>query len=268
MKRNLCLLAALVVSFTFITGCTKIQARVKIREANDFYGKEQYAEALKSYKEAKAIDPDFPDLDRMIGYCYIGLFQPEDASAENQRIADQAIDSLQTYLKARPDDQIARDALVNLFLNANRIDQAIGYFEEYLKSHPADLNAVKSIAALWAKKGDFDKALVWYRKITLLESANPEAFYTFGVVCYEKVAKDPPQDVTKRLSYIEQGKEALTRATQLKQDYFEAIVYLNLLYREQAKVETDPAKQQQLIATAETYRNRAMEIARTRKKTG
>ncbi|MHB0970912.1 MAG: hypothetical protein ACYC60_14255 [Thermoanaerobaculia bacterium] len=51
----------------------------------------------------------------------------------------------------------------------------------------------------------------------------------------------------------------------MNKDYFEAIVYMNLLYREEAKIETDPIKQQELVAQADVYRNRAMEINRQRK---
>ena len=52
---------------------------------------------------------------------------------------------------------------------------------------------------------------------------------------------------------------------QLRPDYFDAIVYLNLLLRQQANIETDPVKQQELIAEADKLRARAMEIAKLRK---
>src|SRR5512141_805769 len=172
MMRKLCLLAALLILSLGLSACTKVQARIKIREANEAYEKEQYEVALKKYDEARRIDPSFPDLDRLIGYANIGLYQPENNTPANLKHADTAIVELQKYLKKRPTDMIARDALINLFLNANRTDQAIDYFKEYLKAHPADLNAVKSIATLVAKQGDFNEARSWYRKITLLDASN------------------------------------------------------------------------------------------------
>ncbi len=39
--------------------------------------------------------------------------------------------------------------------------------------------------------------------------------------------------------------EALNKAIEIKPDYFEAISYINLLYREKAKIETDPVKKQE-----------------------
>ena len=55
---------------------------------------------------------------------------------------DAAIMELNKYLKKRPEDRIARDALINMYLNANRTSQAIDYFRNYLAQHPADLEAV------------------------------------------------------------------------------------------------------------------------------
>jgi len=266
MKKKLCLLAALSLSLLSLVSCQKVQARMQIREANDAYGKEDYATALKHYQRAREIDAQsFPDLDRMIGYSLIGLYVPEDRSPANVKNADSAIVELRKYLRKRPDDRIAREALINLYLNADRITDAINYFRDWLKTHPADIEAVRSIATLYAKQGNFQESLNWYEKITLLDANNPEAFYTYGVVCYEKVAKNPPQDVAERLEIIERGKAALSKASSMRKDYFEAMVYLQLLYRQQAPLEADPAKQQQLIAEADRIRNEAVAIVRKKK---
>ena len=266
MKKKLCLLVALSLSLSLLAGCTKIQARVEIRNANDAYGKEDYSTAPKHYQKAREIDgKSFPELDRMIGYSLIGMYVPEDKSDANVKNADKAILELRNYLKKKPDDLVAREALINLYLNAERITDAINYFREWLQTHPADLEAVRSIATLYAKQGNFAESLNWYEKITLLDARNPEAFYVYGVVCYEKVAKNPPADMNERMQIIEKGKGALQKAIQLKKDYFESMVYLQLLLRQQAPLETDPAKQQALIAEADKIRNEAIAIVRRKK---
>jgi len=201
----------------------------------------------------------------MIGYSEIGLYVPDDKSQQNEKHADAAITALSGYLQKRPDDRIARDALINMYLNANRTSQAIDFFVNYLKGHPGDLDAVRSIATLYAKQGNFNESLNWYEKITLLDSKNPESFYVYGVVCYEKVAKNPPANPAEKISIITKGENALQKAIQMKPDYFESMAYLNLLYRQQALVETDPAKQQALIAEADKIRNQAVDIIRKKK---
>lgn len=265
MIKKLCLFVALILSLSSL-GCQKLQARVEIREANQAYEKEEYKTALGHYMKARQIEPrTFPDLDRMIGYSLIGLYVPDDKSPANEKVADSAIAELNKYLKKRPDDRIAREALINMYLNSNRTSQAIDYFRDYLRTHPADLDAVRSIATLYAKQGNFNESLNWYEKITLLDAKNPESFYVFGVVCYEKVAKNPPADPAEKLAIIERGKNALQKAINMKPDYFESMAYLNLLYRQQALIEPDPAKQQELIAKADAIRNQAVEIIRKKK---
>lgn len=266
MKKKMCLLAALSLSLLSLVGCNQLQARMEIREANDAYTKEDYAKALQHYRKAREIDSkNFPDLNRMIGYSLIGLYVPEDTSANNVKYVDAAVVELRKYLKLKPDDVIAREALINLYLNADRTTDAINYFVEWLKTHGNDLDAVRSVAQLYAKQGNFNESLNWYEKITLLDSKNPEAYYVYGVVCYEKVAKNPPADMAERIAIIEKGKAALAKATQMNPDYFEALVYHNLLLRQQAVVETDPLKQQALVAEADQVRAKAVEVNNKRK---
>lgn len=267
MKKVTCLFAALTLALSSL-GCRKIEARMQIKEANEAYQKEDYAGALPHYIQARKIDPSFADLDRMVGYCQIGLYVPDDKSPANEAHADAAIRELNNYLKKRPDDRIARDALINTYLNANRISQAIDYFRNYLQAHPADLEAVKSIATLYAKQGDFNESLNWYQKITLLDAKNPEAFYTFGVVCYDKVSKNPPADVAQKVDIINRGKAALQHAVDMNPNYGEALIYLNLMWRQQALAETDPVKAQADVAQADIIRNKAVEIMKARKAAG
>jgi len=265
MKKWLCLLAALILALSSAGCVNQIKARMEIKEANAAYEHEEYSTALDHYTKARQIDPNFPDLDRMIGYSQIGLYIPDDKSPANEARADAAIMELSKYLKKRPEDRIARDALINMYLNANRTSQAIDYFRTYLNQHPADLEAVRSIATLYAKQGDFNESLNWYRKITLLDSKNPESFYIFGVVCYEKVAKNPPADPVQKLDIVMQGKAALQQAINMRAEYFEAMAYLNLLWRQQALLETDPVKAQQDVAEADAIRNKAVEIIKKKK---
>ena len=266
MKRMLCLIGALSFSFCLL-GCSKVKARNEIKQANLAYEHEDYASALAHYTRARQIDPSFPDLDRLIGYSQIGLYIPEDKSPKNEAHADAAIAELSKYLRKRPDDRIARDALISMYLTANRTSQAIDYFRNYLTGHPGDIEAVKSIATLYSKQGDFNESLNWYQKITLLDSKNPEAFYVYGVVCYEKVAKNPPADVNEKMAILEKGKNALMHAVDLKPDYAEAMAYVNLLWRQQALIDAtaDPLKAQEDVKKADEYRSKAVSIINQRK---
>ena len=54
--------------------------------------------------------------------------------------------------------------------------------------------------------------------------------------------------------------QALNKAVEMKPDYFEAISYINLLYREKAKMETDPAKKQEYTDLANKYLQQALDM--------
>jgi hypothetical protein len=79
------------------------------------------------------------------------------------------------------------------------------------------------------------------------------------------VAKNPPADVNEKRDIIEKGKRALQHAIDMKPDYFEAMAYLNLLWRQQALTETDPLKAQEDVKNADEIRNRAVEIIKQKK---
>ncbi len=239
---------------------------MEIREANNAYNHEDYKGALVHYMKAREIDSkDFPELDRMIGYSRVGMYIPDDKSPANEKNADIAAAELRRYLQKRPDDRTAREALINLLLNANRQTDAINFFRDWLKEHPADLEAVRSIATLYSKQGNFNESLNWYEKITLLDKNNPESFYFYGVVCFDKVLKNPPADPAEKLAIIMKGEAALQKAISLRPNYADAIIYLSLFYRQQALMDTDPVKQQALIAQADQLRSKYIEIKKAEK---
>jgi uncharacterized membrane protein YukC len=61
MTKKLCLIAALSLSLLSLVSCTKVQARMAIKDANDAYAKEDYDAALKGYaKRARSTAAVFP----------------------------------------------------------------------------------------------------------------------------------------------------------------------------------------------------------------
>jgi tetratricopeptide (TPR) repeat protein len=113
---------------------------------------------------------------------------------------------------------------------------------------------------LYFKKGDFDNGVTWLKKRLEIEGNNPEVYYLIGVQAWDRSYNYPDLDPAMRAKIVEDGLESLNKAVQLKPDYFEAITYINLLYREKAKMETDPAKKQEYLDTANKYLQQALEM--------
>ena len=62
------------------------------------------------------------------------------------------------------------------------------------------------------------------------------------------------------LDYTLKGIAAEDKALALNGEYFEALTYKNILLRQQALYEKDPAKQKQLLNDADILKDKALEV--------
>jgi len=252
----LCLLAV-----SALAGCNKIKSKQEIKAGNEFLKASQYQPALAAYQEALRLDPAEKRLHKHIGLAYMGLYQPGSKHPKDLEFAQKAIDHLKTYVDAYPEDRKAREYLVSMYMNAQRFDDAIAFFQsDVLKRDPKDAKAMQTISSLYFQKGDFDNGVAWLKKRLEVEGNNPEVYYLIGVQAWDRSYHFPDLDPAVRAKIVDEGLEALNKAVQMKPDYFEAVSYINLLYREKAKMETDPAKKQEYIDTANKYLQQALEM--------
>lgn len=253
--------AVLLFAAVALSGCNKIKSKQEIKRGNDFLKAAQYQSALAAYEEALRLDPGENRLHKHIGLAYMGMYQPGSKHAKDLEFAQKAIDHLKEYAAAYPDDKKAREYLVSMYLNTERYDDAINFYEnELLKKDPRDSKAMQSLAMLYFKKGDFDNGVKWLKARKGIEGDNPEVYYLIGVQAWDRSYNFPDLDPVLRAKIIDEGMEALNKALEMKPDYFEAVSYINLLYREKAKMETDPAKKQEYTDTANKYLQQALEM--------
>ena len=92
------------------------------------------------------------------------------------------------------------------------------------------------------------------------EPKNPEAWHTIGTYYQDKVFRDKRLARNIGLEYTLKGIEAEDKALALSPDYFEALTYKNILLRQEALYEKDPAKQKALLAEAEVLREKALAV--------
>src|SRR5215813_5918327 len=250
----------LLVAITF-SGCDKIRSKQEIKKGNEFLKAAQYQSALAAYEEALRLDPGETKLHKHIGIAYMGMYQPGSKHAKDLEFAQKAIDNLKQYVAAYPDDTKALEYLVSMYLNTERYDDAINFYQtELLKRNPKDTKAMQSLAMLYFKKGDFDNGVLWLKKRLEIEGNNPEVYYLIGVQAWDRSYNYPDIDPALRTKIVDEGLQSLNKAVELKPDYFEAVSYINLLYREKAKMETDPAKKQEYTDTANKYLQQALEM--------
>jgi tetratricopeptide (TPR) repeat protein len=257
--------AALTVLVLVLAGCDKIKSKQEIKKGNEFFKAANYEAALASYQEALKLDPGEKKIYKNIGLAYMGRYQPGSKHPKDLEFAQKAIDNLDTYVQAFPQDRKAREFLVSMYLATDRYDDAIKFYEEMLKADPKDSKAMQSIAQMYFKKGDFDTAVAWLKKRLTVEGNNPEVYYFIGVQAWDRSYNFPDIPLEQRMRIVDEGLDALNKAVELKPDYFEAISYINLLYREKAKMEGDPAKKKEYTDTADKYLAQALELRKKAK---
>lgn len=253
--------ACLLIAVVALSGCNKIKSKQEIKRGNEFLKAAQYQSALAAYEEALRLDPGETKLHKHIGIAYMGMYQPGSKHAKDLEFAQKAIDNLKQYVAAYPDDKKALEYLVSMYLNTERFDDAIDFYQNnLLKANPKDSKAMQSLAMLYFKKGDFDNGVKWLKERQTVEGNNPEVYYLIGVQAWDRSYNFPDLDPALRAKIVDEGLESLNKAVEMKPDYFEAVSYINLLYREKAKMETDPAKKQEYTDTANKYLQQALEM--------
>ena len=246
----------------------RLQARLALKEGNRSYLAGHYRAAITHYDRALAHIPTQaePYLNR--AYSQVALFRNSSDRAASRQLADSAIASFQGYLQrieARPDDfhgpgrERIEQHILTLYLESEQPDQMFAFLREKLQRNPRDVSTLAMLANLALERGDIDPALDLQRQRLEIEPGSPEAHYALGVAIwkcsyYDKV---PPE---KRQVLVDEGLRTMLRAVEQRPDYFEALVYVNLLYRECAKHAQSEAERATFELKYKEYEARAQQV--------
>jgi tetratricopeptide (TPR) repeat protein len=246
-------------------GCDKFKSREEIRSGNDFFKAGKYDTALAKYDHALQLDPGETKLYKNIGLAYMGLYQPGSKHPKDVEYAQKAIDNLKKYQKLHPEDKKAPELIVTMYMNAGRTDEALAFFQEYVQKNPGDVKALDTLANLYFQKADFPHGVEMMERSMKLTGPKKETYETIAAQAWDKAHNYPDLAPEQRQAVVTQGIDAANKALAIDPNYGECLAFINLLYREQAKLETDNAKAQADIAKADEYRNRAMDLMKQKK---
>jgi tetratricopeptide (TPR) repeat protein len=241
-----------------LSGCQRLEARMVLREANSDYQQEQYSKALDKYEVALKLDPNATFAWRSVGLAALALYRPGDDTPKNVAYGKKALEAFQKYLADYPDDSKVQNYLLSTLVNAKQYDQALAYLDTLEKEHPGDPLLLKTRLNILIPAGRLDEAYALAQKFSGPDQA--QLLYTIGTACWGKVFNNATIDMTTRQRYIQMGLQAIQKAIQIKPDYFEAMVYYGLLYRELAKVEVDGNKRLEDVAIATQWQQKALEL--------
>jgi len=248
-------LAAVALALFSSVGCDKLKARDQLNKGVKAYKDNHYEQAIDHFQEAVRLDPALINARMYLATAYVSQYIPGVDSPENLRTAQQAIDEYQKVIDANP----SRDQKVN---------------------------SAKGIAYLYLNEKKWDDAKKYYRMASDLDPNDAEPYYSVGVIdwsaCYAprmeeraKLGMKPDEHLsaknkeqkkicdelkTKNSAAIQEGIDSLDKAIKLREDYDDAMAYMNLMYRERADIECDDeAARAADLKTADGWVDKAME---------
>jgi tetratricopeptide (TPR) repeat protein len=238
--------AAAVACVLSATGCDKLRARDQLNQGVAAYKNAKYETAIDHFKEAVALDGSLQNAKLYLATAYAQQYIPGVDSPENLQNANNAIEQ----------------------------------YKAVLSQDPRNVNSIKGIAYLYLQMKKFEDAKEYYRKAIQLDPNDPEAYYSVGVIDWTQAYQprmdargklglqgtDPIKDkkVCQQLregqgALIQDGMDNLNKALQLRQDYDDAMAYMNLLYREKADRECDEPDQRSAdLKTADEWVDKTM----------
>lgn len=256
-------LAVPLVLSASLAGCDKFEARTAFKQANVSYKNENYREAIAGYERGLRLDPSAKKVWRSLGLAALAVYRPGDTSKQNLEYAKTALDAFENYAAAFPEDTKVQEYILTILIGSDRFDEALKRLRAQAAKTPNDKPTLQAITSILVKQKKLDEAYSWVKGLgSRADSVN---YYTVGVAAWDVAYHDPMMPPEERMRVVDLGIEALRTSVRMTPESFDSNVYLNLILREKAKLETDPVVQQALIAEAVTYQDKAKAIVAARK---
>jgi len=167
---------------------------------------------------------------------------------------------VKAMIELEPNEPTNYFALAQIYADSGEYELAEQTYLKAREVRPNDPMVYMRLAGFYNQQGDFEKTIEAVTERTKVEPNNPEAFQTLATYYWDKAYRDFRLSDKEKMQYVQSGIEAVDKALAIKDDYMEAVAYKNLLLRLQANLETDPARQKQLLAEADKLRDRATEL--------
>jgi len=258
----------ILVAIVLAPGCKNIRERGLLKKGNSLYTAQKYEEAIQQYSQLLELDPKNWLANYLTAVSYLALYHPGSDHPKDKEYAEKGIAAFERTLALpapTPEDREKTERFYLSFLDsAGEKDKAISYLEKQLEARPSDLALINQIATLYQKKGDFSKALEYFEKRAEMDPNNKEAWYTLGVNCWARSYHGKETvSMEEREMVVDKGIMALDKALAIDPNYFEALSYINLIYREKAKALAAVGKNAeagQAYAKADEYQKQAIDL--------
>jgi tetratricopeptide (TPR) repeat protein len=274
---------SLLVTLTFLLGCSELRARQHAREGNQHFREGDYAAAVEAYSKSEALHP-LAVVAFNRGLACRQLMLPGAKTARNDRAVDCALSAFSRMKQLNPSDPRAERLYQQTLFDADRFDALARIYERALRDDPKDPIALNAMIQVQARWGRWSEALRYTIERAERRRDDAEAQYAVGVFIYNRLfekgggpdksnfnprsegadGKQTPTfttgDITgaERIRLAEQGLAYLQRALSIRPTYADALTYSGLLERQKSFALFDrPAEWQAAVESAQRYAARA-----------
>jgi len=202
----------------------KVAARAELNAGVQAFRQANYEEAVGHFEQAVALDPQSVTAHLYLATAYAQTFVPGVDTPENVIWATKALKEYREVLRLKPSDMISLKGIGFLELQLKNFDQAKESYQRAIAADPNDPELFYSAGVI-----DWSMAYraIQAEKTKLSAKAQDSLFLSAG--CAEAR--------TATLANLNDGMAMLTKAISLREDYDDAMAYLNLLYRLRADVD-------------------------------
>jgi tetratricopeptide (TPR) repeat protein len=283
-----------------------LKAKKHFKDGSGLYQQSDWRNAAAEFEQVVASDPNYEHIYFYLGNCYDNLYKPaRKGEPENDSYLQKAVanyekavqtetepsrkklalqylaasygaDKLNDPTKAEPivkqmidmdpKDTSSYFGLAKILEDAGKFEDAERVLLQAKNAAPSSPEPLSQLANFYNKRGEFDKAVQAYEDQAKMVPNDPQVYWRLSDFYYEKVAKDYTIQPKQKADYIQRGIEAADKAIAIKKDFIEAITFKNLLLRQQARIEKDPAKQKALLAQADELLNQVKELQKLKQR--
>lgn len=154
---------------------------------------------------------------------------------------------VQKMIQMDPGEPSNYFVLAKLYEDAGAYAEAEETLINAKNAKSSDAAVYMTLAGFYNRQGQFPKTIDALQQRATVEPNNPEAFQTIAAYYWDEARGDASLTDQQKRDYILKGVEAADKALTLKADFVEALTFKGLLLRQQALIEKDPGKQQQLL---------------------
>lgn len=236
----------LLLSVVPMSGCNfmnKLKARDYLNKGVKAFTDQKYDYAAQFFQKTVEIDPDFEIARMYLATAYMSQFVPGSTDPRSDEMANKAIETFKDVVaRAKDPSKPNKDAMLG-------------------------------IASLYYQMKKYPESKEWCNKVLAVDPKNAEAYYRVAVMDFDNIVEKTgiqgenvefmsPEEKAQAQADIDEGLSYLSKAIEARPNYFDALEYQNLLWREKAKFESDEAKKAELIREADKVALKSLELRR------